>query len=123
MGHKITSLGMVAANFEPSDQIDKGTALPMPHVAGKIWMIFGAIKFLMFFLVDNEVLKARRKLEGSLEAIEAPWTRWRIKEEDAESDVIRWKICPIAVHQLAADAYSWGRVFIFETHYAVLVDA
>ena len=45
MGHnKITSLRMVAANFKPSDQIDKGTALSMPHVAGKVWMILGAIK-------------------------------------------------------------------------------
>jgi hypothetical protein len=49
MGHKITSLGMVAANFEPSHQIDKGAALPMPHVAGKVWMILGAIKFFFFF--------------------------------------------------------------------------
>ena len=75
IGHKITSLRMVVANFEPSDQINKGTALPMPHVAGEVWMKLGAIKFLMFFLVDNEVLKARRKLEGSLDAIEF-WGEW-----------------------------------------------
>jgi hypothetical protein len=58
-------------------------------------MKLGAIKILMLFLVDNEVLKARRELEGSLEAIEAPWTRWRIKEEDAESDVTDGKYFPL----------------------------
>ncbi len=59
----------MAANFEPHDYVDEGAAFPSTLIAGKVQVIYTAIKQLTIFIIGNTVLMARCEYGGSLETL------------------------------------------------------